>query len=137
MNFVASITRRASEIKKIRELWHQSGDNRNPLERVLITPLFTPKSSIKLIRSLRESGEIREVIFDSGGYYVQTGRISYEEMYQQLLVFYRDNQWADYFVLPDYVPLSSDDPEEVWYKVHTTADRGSLFYYEMPAAVRE
>lgn len=136
MNFVASITRHPGEIRKIKELWHHSGDQRNPLARVLVTPLFTPASSLELIRALRENGDIGKVIFDSGGYFVQTGRIKYEEMYQRLLDFYGDNRWADHYVLPDYVPLTSDSPDDVWYKVRTTADRGCLFYSEMPADIR-
>ena len=44
------------------------------------------------------------IIFDSGGYYVQQGVVTYESLYQKLLEFYRINQWADWYVLPDYVP---------------------------------
>ena len=89
MQFIASITRRANDIRKIIRLWQESEDPRNPLKRVLITPLFTPPNTLQLIRDWRENGKIEEVYFDSGGYFVQMGRISYEEMYWQLLQFYR------------------------------------------------
>jgi queuine/archaeosine tRNA-ribosyltransferase len=82
---------------------------------------------------MKEIGNIGEVYFDSGGYYVQTGKITYEDMYWRLLNFYRENQWADHFVLPDYVPLSSDSVDDVWHKVHRTADLSSLFFQEMPS----
>jgi queuine/archaeosine tRNA-ribosyltransferase len=137
MQFVASITRNASDIRKINRLWKEHGDLRNPLKRILVTPLFTPPSALKLIREMRDRGEIEQVYFDSGGYFVQMGRLSYEEMYWQLLQFYRANDWADWYVLPDFVPLSSDNKDEVWYKVHTTADRSKLFYLEMPYALRD
>lgn len=137
MQFVASITRNASDIRKINGLWKKHGDSRNPLKRILVTPLFTPPSALKLIREMRSRGEIEKVYFDSGGYFVQMGRLSYEEMYWQLLQFYRANDWADWYVLPDFVPLSSDNAEEVWYKVHTTADRSKLFYLEMPNDLKE
>jgi queuine/archaeosine tRNA-ribosyltransferase len=53
-----------------------------------------------------------------------------------LLRFYRENDWADWYVLPDHVPLSSDDPEEVWHKVRTTAEMSTLFFQEMPIDLR-
>lgn len=137
MQFIASITRRANDIRKIMRLWQESGDPRNPLKRILITPLFTSPNTLQLIRGWKEDGLIEEVYFDSGGYFVQMGRISYEEMYWQLLQFYKANQWADWYVLPDYVPLSSDTREDVWYKVKVTAKRGDLFFKEMPANLRE
>lgn len=132
MQFVASITRDASEIRKLQMLWNESGDTRNPLSRVLVTPLFARPSTLRLIRELKETGAISEVWFDSGGYFVQMGRITYDEMYFRLLDFYRANTWADWYVLPDYVPTSSDLPDDVWHKVHRTANGGSLFWDEMP-----
>jgi hypothetical protein len=132
MQFIASITRHYTEIQNLLKDWYKFGEKRNPLQYVLVTPLFTPKSTLDLIREKRESNEISEVWFDSGGYFVQMGRISYQEMYYELLNFYRENTWADVYVLPDYVPLSTDIPEDVWYKVKTTADMSSLFYSEIP-----
>ena len=40
-------------------------------------------------------------------------------------------------MLPDYVPLSSDTMEDVWYKVKVTAKRSNLFFKEMPTNLRE
>jgi hypothetical protein len=137
MKFIASITEDRYRIKEIRKLWAESGDTRNPFSNVLITPLFTPPSTLKLVRELKDAGEINEIYFDSGGYFVQTGRITYEEMYWRLLHFYRENQWADHYVLPDYVPLSSDNIDEVWHKVYRTADMSSLFFQEMPSKLQE
>lgn len=136
MQFVASITRNASDIRKLARLWKLHGDARNPLKNVLVTPLFTPPSALNLIRQMREQGEIEQVYFDSGGYFVQMGRLTYEDMYWQLLHFYRQNDWADWYVLPDFVPLSSDDEAEVWYKVRTTAERSTLFFSEIPPALQ-
>ena len=136
LHFVASVTRGASEIRRIRTLWEESGDVRNPLLRVLVTPLFTPPSTLRLIRQMRETGAVSEVWFDSGGYYVQMGRITYDEMYVRLLDFYRANTWADCYVLPDYVPTSSDSYDDVWHKVRRTADGGALFWSEMPEQLK-
>lgn len=136
MQFVASITRDAAEIRRIQTLWKESGDQRNPLSRVLVTPLFTRTSTLRLIREMKETGAISEVWFDSGGYFVQMGRLVYDEMYLQLLDFYRTNTWADWYVLPDYVPTSSDSPDDVWHKVRRTADGGRLFFLEMPDSMK-
>ncbi len=137
MKFVASITRDRNEINQMKTLWQQSGDVRNPFSKVLITPLFTPPSTLKLLREMKETGEVNEIYFDSGGYFVQMGRITYEDMYWRLLAFYRENRWADHYVLPDSVPLSSDDVTEVWHKVYKTADMSSLFFQEMPSELQE
>jgi len=136
VQFVASVTRGAAEIRKIQTLWDKSGDERNPLHRVLVTPLFTPPSTLRLIRDMREGGTVSEVWFDSGGYFVQMGRISYDDMYLRLLDFYRKNDWADWYVLPDYVPTSADLTDNVWHKVRRTADGGRLFFLEMPDSLK-
>lgn len=136
MQFIASITRDVSEIRKLQALWAESGDTRNPLLRVLVTPLFTPPSTLRFIREMKETQVVNEIWFDSGGYFVQMGRIAYDEMYFRLLDFYRANTWADWYVLPDYAPTSSDSPDEVWYKVRRTADGGELFWNEMPDSLK-
>lgn len=132
LEFIASISRDASEIRKMRALWSQGGDTRNPFMRVLVTPLFTPPSTLRLIHEMRKSGAIKEVYFDSGGYFVQMGRITYDDMYIRLLSFYQANRWADWYVLPDFVPTSADAPSDVWHKVRRTADGGELFWNELP-----
>jgi hypothetical protein len=136
MEFIASITLDVSYVRKIRRLWKLSGDPRNPLKNVLVSPLFTPVKTLEAFRELREKNEVEQIYFDSGAYSVQKGRLSYEEMYWSLLNYYRQNDWADWYVLPDYVPLSSDSPEDVWHKVQTTANMSSLFYAEMPEHLR-
>jgi len=137
MQFVASITREPAKIRKLLRLWAEGGDKRNPFASVLITPLFTHSRSLTMIRDMKESGLIEQVFFDSGGYFVQTGRIDYYEMYWQLLQFYRANEWGDWYILPDYVPSSSDDQDTVWFKVRETAQLSCQFYDEMPSPLRE
>jgi tRNA-guanine family transglycosylase len=77
------------------------------------------------------------IIFDSGGYYVQQGVVTYESLYQRLLEFYRINQWADWYVLPDYVPTSSLSAEEVENRVKATVTISKLFNTEMPEKIRK
>src|SRR5690606_25614368 len=69
---------------------------------------------------------------DSGGYYVQIGKLKYEELYMPLLEAYRANKWADVYTLPDHVPLSQDSPAVVAQKVRDTIDYSTHFFNEMP-----
>lgn len=136
MQFVISLTRDPDKIRKLFRLWEEGEDRRNPFARVLVTPLFAHSRSLAMIRDLRAEGRIEQVYFDSGGYFVQIGRIDYYEMYWQLLRFYEANEWADWYVLPDYVPSSSDDSDTAWFKVRETAQLSRQFYQEMPLALR-
>lgn len=134
MEFVASMTHRAPELKKIITLWQSSGDKRNPFARTIFTPLFArPNVNVLMQEMFQATGG---VIFDSGGYYVQQGVVSYESLYQKLLNFYRRNQWADWYVLPDYVPTSSLTAYEVEDRVKATVTISKLFQTEMPEYLR-
>lgn len=130
MEFVASMTHRANDLKQIISLWKSSGDKRNPFARTIFTPLFAESGTNILMKERFKT--VGGVIFDSGGYYVQQGLVTYESLYQKLLQFYRQNQWADWYVLPDYVPTSSLTTEEVDSRVKATVSISRLFQTEMP-----
>lgn len=137
MQFVASLTRDPGEIQRYQRLWKKGDDSRKPFRNVLVTALFTPPRTLRMLREMREERQIERVYFDSGGFYVQMGRITYEDMYYQLLQFYRENNWADYYIMPDTVPLSSDDTTTSWNKVWQTAEGTKRFYDEMPSGLRD
>jgi len=132
INFVTPLTVRPYELRRILQLWNESGDPRNPFARVLVTPCFTSPMSVRLIREELKERLGSEIFFDSGGYYVQQGRIAYDELYGLLLKYYTDNQWADWYVLPDHVPVSQDDSATVERKVRDTVTAARLFCAEMP-----
>lgn len=136
MRFVASLTRGASELRTISRLWSESGDRRNPFENVLVTPLFTPPSGLALIREWKETGIIKELYFDSGGFYVQMGRIDYVDLYMPLLQLYEREQWADWYVLPDHVPLSTDPDDHIWNKLRDTVEYSRNFLEELPESLK-
>lgn len=136
MRFVASLTRGASELKRMLALWQESGDLRNPFANVLITPLFMPSSGMRIIRDWKECGIIEQLYFDSGGYYVQMGRISYVDLYYPLLDLYKRENWADWYVLPDHVPQSSDPASLVDLKVRDTIEYGYLFFDSLPDSLK-
>lgn len=108
-----------------------------PFENVLISPLFSRHETIRLVKKLKEDGTIKILYFDSGGYQLQKGVVGYHALYNQLLQFYLENDWADYYVLPDYPPTSLDSPEKVQQKVRLTIEGGRQFYWELPSHLRE
>lgn len=129
--FLLSLTNEASKIREVIHLWDESGDLRDPFRHVIFTPLFSSRATIKLIRQLKEERD-SVVMFDSGGYHVQMGKTSYEELFDRLLRLYRENDWGDWYVLPDHVPLSADSGREVEFKVRETLDFARLFLRMMP-----
>lgn len=130
LDFFTALSVVPSDIRKIRTFLNAYKISNAPLENILVTPLFVSGISLNQIRQLKEQGS--KVMFDSGGYYVQIGRLTYHELYYPLLQFYRKNNWGDIYTLPDHVPTSQDSLEEVQHKVEETAKFSRLFYLEMP-----
>lgn len=134
MDFVASMTHRPNELRQILQMWRDSGDQRNPFARTIFTPLFAQEGVRQLMTSeFRETGG---VIFDSGGYFVQQGVVTYEALYQRLKAYYELNQWGSWYVLPDYVPTSNLSSSEVEERIQATITVSRLFFNEMPKALR-
>lgn len=137
MKFVRSLTVARSEIIEFLRLWGISGDPRAPFEYLILTPLpgLTDHSRVATVKQYFANRSY--IIFDSGGYAVQQGVISYEDLYQRLLKYYRENDWADAYILPDFVPTSGLSEEEVESRVQATITVARLFHAEMPTALRE
>jgi Queuine tRNA-ribosyltransferase len=137
MKFVRSLTVARSEIIEFLRLWEIGKDPRSPFEYLILTPLpeLTDRSRVSTVKQYfaRHS----HIIFDSGGYAVQQGIISYEDLYQRLLNYYRANDWADTYILPDYVPTSGLSEQEVENRVLATITVARLFHTEMPPPLRE
>ncbi len=124
----------ASDIRKIKQYIEVANVTVDPLASTLITPLFVGTQSLKMAQELVDEG--KAVYFDSGGYYVQVGRLKYEELYIPLLENYRRNQWATLYTLPDQVPTSQDSPETVAFKVSNTIAHSTMFFHEMPDVLK-
>lgn len=139
MRLVTSLTIDASLLRKLLRLWDEGGDPRNPFAAVLVTPLFASPSTLWLIREELKEKRGSIVYFDSGGYYAQQGKISFDVLYCRLRDYYRDpdNQWADWYVLPDHVPTSADSPAIVDQKVNETITAAKMFFAEMPSNIQE
>jgi hypothetical protein len=130
-SFFITLTHEASETRAILRLWDETADKRNPFAQVVFTPLFSKPAAIATIRQLKEERG-SEVMFDSGGYQVQMGKASYDELFDRLLRFYCENAWADWYVLPDHVPRSTDNDREVEFKVRESLDFARLLVRMMP-----
>lgn len=130
LEFVASMTVCPSDIHKIQRHLELAAPRVDPLRSILITPLFIYNGSLELAKQMATRGT--NVFFDSGGYYVQIGRLQYEELYMPLLEAYRNNRWASVYTLPDHVPTTQDTAEEVEQKVRDTITFSRLFFQEMP-----
>ena len=137
VSYYAALTDGPSTLRRVVRLLDDAGPRAvPPLAQLLVTPLQLGARSLDAVRALREERGLR-VCFDSGGYYVQVGRITYEELYQRLLALYRAHPWADVYVLPDDVPTSRDDAAQAWEKIRRTVDWGRLFFTELPPALRD
>lgn len=135
--FFSSLTLTQSDIRKIVGSIKEVGlEVTDYLDNVLVSPLFSSEESLVRIKQLKERFGTR-IMFDSGGYFVQTGKITYDELYYPLLKFYLNNQWADIYTLPDHVPASQDSTREVWAKVEDTVRYSSLFLGELPSSLRQ
>lgn len=135
MQFVISAASKTSDVQLLLQTFTRQGRRLSHVRAILVTPLFCTHLTLKLSRRLQEEFGT-PIMFDSGGYAVQTGRIDYFEMYGLLLQVYQRERWAKLYTLPDNVPTSRDTPAEVWVKVRQTVECSELFFREMPEELR-
>lgn len=135
ISFVASLTSSSRDLKHLIRMWESEGPNERPFAKCIITPLFTEPRSFEYVRYMHDRWGV-EVFFDSGGFFVQQGKIRYDELFARLLDFYLQHDWAYCYVLPDFVPTSKHSPEEVSERVFVTAAEGIKFFKRMPEELR-
>ena len=123
-----------AELEELLTLWYELASERDPFIRTIFTPLFAIRGVLPFMEKHFKGRD--GVIFDSGGYHVQQGLVSYEDLYQRLMAYYRDNDWASWYVLPDYVPNSSMSLTEVENCINATVTVSKLFFAEMPDTLR-
>jgi GNAT superfamily N-acetyltransferase len=135
LTFVAALSNAANDLRHLIRLWEDEGLPERPFERCIITPLFSDGRSLQHVRYLHDRWGV-QVVFDSGGFYVQQGKVTYDELFPRLLDFYAHNDWAAAYVLPDFVPTSRNTAAEVEERVHVTAAEGVKFHRRLPADLR-
>lgn len=135
--FIASLSAGRPEVEGLRKLWQKNQDSRNPFAHVLFSPISSPPSATDYFKNLKEKNQVENVWLDCGAYQVQQGKKTYEELLSFLENFYLNNQWADGYVLPDIVPLSSDSEEIIEYKVSETIYQCQHFFDKMPDYIQQ
>jgi len=135
ITFVASLTASTNDIKHIIRIWEAKGARKRPFDRCIITPLFIDTGAFEYVKYIHDEWGV-EVIFDSGGFFVQQGKIRYDDLFTRLLKFYVENQWAEVYVLPDFVPTSRHSIDEVTERVHVTAAEGTKFFNRLSESLR-
>ena len=136
ITFVASLTSTASDLEQLIRIWENEGPDRKPFEKCIITPLFIERKSFDYVRYMHKYWGI-DVVFDSGGFFVQQGKISYDELFSRLLDFYLKHEWAQTYVLPDFVPTSRQTSDEVTERVYITASESVRFLERLPANLQD
>lgn len=150
LKYIASLSAGKREIEQLKRDWWQSQDqNENllpsPFQSVIYSPLSCPPSTtdyfmqqkLDALKFPESCQYTQEVWLDSGAYQVQQGKYTYQSLLEFLNTFYRNNQWADAYVLPDIVPLSTDSSEVVQQKVQDTIFYCQRFFDQMPNYVQE
>lgn len=137
--FIASLSAGGSEIEGLKRLWQKNQEfcPYHPFKQVLYSPLASPTSTTEYFKREKEAQNVSEVWIDCGAYQVQQGKLKYDDLLAFLDQFYRDNQWADRYVLPDVVPLSTDSDEVVEYKVRETIHHCCRFFEQMPLYIQQ
>ena len=136
--FYVGLTADASSIRALVRRFYEGYGGQppfHPFERIIVSPLFVPSATLRLLRLWREGQtpiqslipSPQSLIFDSGGYQVQMGKLTYEELCRQLREIYERETWADFYVLPDHVPTSRDSDDEVERKIKEKLTMGELF----------
>jgi len=144
-DFFASLSMGGGDLMRLRKWWNFGEDprQRNPFEKVIYSPISCPPSTTDYLHRLRHSSKtkklerVKELWFDCGAYQVQQGKFTYDELLEFLGNFYQKNPWADGYVLPDIVPLSTDSDEIVDYKVRETLFNCRKFFESLPEYVQE
>jgi hypothetical protein len=86
LTFVASLTNAANDLRNLLPLWEKEGQGQRPFDHCIVTPLFVELRTLSYVQHMREEWGV-SVWLDSGGFFVQQGKIRYEELFARLLEF--------------------------------------------------
>lgn len=133
IRFVASVTQvSAMPFNRLIDILDEYGLVGEGFKRIMFCPLTAGESTHQTIRELVDTYDI-SVALDSGGYESQVNnKYTPGEIYRYDRDYYRENEWAAEYVLPDQVPLSDDDEETVRRKVYDTISLSRCLHAELP-----
>lgn len=134
MDFYASLTINRCHLERLCEIWsrHQPGDN-FPFHRVIVSPLVVRNG---ILQRLYEHRRHCKVIFDSGGFHIQQGRLDLGSACKTLERLYREHSWVDRFALPDAPITSLDSRREIRTKLRSTRRLYQAFPARLPSSLR-
>jgi hypothetical protein len=134
MDFYASLTINRCHLKRLCEMWHASNAAPGfPFQHVIVSPLFARNG---ILEKIFENREHCKVIFDSGGFHIQQGRMRLRSATRLLSVVYRENDWADRFALPDVPVTSFDSAANVRRKLNSTRHQYRAFPSRLAKSLR-
>src|SRR5579864_800162 len=134
MEFYASLTINRCHLIKLTQIWAQYHPGQDfPFRRAIISPLFARNGVLEMLYQQRKRCK---VMFDSGGFHVQQGRITLASASRRLRKLYSENAWANRFVLPDTPVVSGDSKDKVAQKLRSTRRQYRSFPAGFPESVR-
>ncbi len=136
MSFFAGMNICPSSMQKLFSRLLNEHDTIAPLENVIFTPIAHGEQTHDEINRLCEELNLN-LMFDSGGYEVQVGKKTFDDLYNYLLEYYDTNRWAQRYVLPDNVPMSDDDHKTVQKKVDETISASRMCFRRLPEEIRK
>jgi hypothetical protein len=134
MEFYPSLTINRCHLERLCEIWSakQTG-NVFPFPCAIVSPLFARNGILERLYTQREQCK---VIFDSGGFHIQQGRLDLPSASRRLQTAYNENGWADRFALPDAPITSLDSRCVIRQKLASTRQQYGMFPVGLSSAFR-
>jgi queuine/archaeosine tRNA-ribosyltransferase len=129
MNFFASLTINRCHIIKLCTLWTEATGSHFPFSHVLVSPLVLRNGILPILYKHRRKCT---VMFDSGGFHVQQKLLTLRDVAEPLATFYRSNDWAHIYVVPDFPLTSNDTKQQAAYKLTATKRQYTQFRSQVP-----
>lgn len=138
MAFVASVTKiNPAQFTTMVDRLEEYGAVKRGLEQIMFCPLTASDGTLSIIEYLSNHYDIH-VSCDSGGYESQINEeYSMRDIYRFDREFYRKKDWPDEYVLPDQVPIASDDDGDVEHKVQDTISLARMLYNDLSPSKQE
>lgn len=135
MEFYAALTVSRNQIRHIASRLIAQYGSIEPIRNVIFTPISMGAASQNTLHDLRDKYDLR-LMYDSGGYDVQTGDKSFDDLPQFLIDYYEAHQDAYRYVLPDNVPVNGDDRKTIERKINETLSASRNCYKRLPASIQ-
>jgi len=125
VDFHASLTINRCHFDRLCQIWaRELQTDEFPFRSAIVSPLVARNG---ILERLFEHRQQCRVIFDSGGFHVQQGRLELSSATRQLREVYKEHDWADRFALPDTPITSRDCPETVKRKLRSNRRQYQVF----------